>query len=486
MDSMRSKAQKMMPHIMALNKNPTMGMKNNRQPKPGVSNLTAYAQGGSVKKYPSKDFGDFGRLPSDKMDFVKGRTPSKVFDTDAYMSGKTAGMNRQSKAKEDSALNAYANRGRDYIKDKLDDADVAISKRIGLTERAKNKESFRMGLKEEGYAKGGKVMAKGGAADKKQDKSMLSRHNKLMHPGQKSKLMHGGMVKGYEKGGGLVTRGDKANIKARAAEYAKKTAEMLKEANKPLSKVKGFLTDNVEKMKEAVKSVGRPDYRDSPLKKTVQSAANLGKGTLKLGRLVTPAGAFLTTMSPSSLNEGEDDRMRKINKDFSEKPESLRDYKGPSTDIKINMPKLPSIPGMQTAKKMSPFEKAFDAARKEKGAGKTFTFNDEKFSTNIKEEGYKKGGMVKAKGDKKKVMGTVGEAKALMNAMKKVRRPATPMPGARMAGLGMAPPMAPPMMTPPMKHGGKVMKKAANGAAKLRKKSPMPNKIKMMFYKKGV
>jgi hypothetical protein len=40
-------------------------------------------------------------------------------------------------------------------------------------------------------------------------------------------------------------------------------------------------------------------------------------------------------------------------------------------------------------------------------------------------------------------MGTVGEAKALMNAMKKVRRPATPMPGARMAGLGMAPPMAP-------------------------------------------
>jgi hypothetical protein len=92
MDSMRIKAQKMMPSIMALNKNPTMGMKNNRQPMPGVSNLTA-------------------------------------------------------------------------------------------------------------YAKGGKVMAKGGAADKKQDKSMLSRHNKLMHPGQKSKLMHGGMVKGYNEGG---------------------------------------------------------------------------------------------------------------------------------------------------------------------------------------------------------------------------------------------------------------------------------------------
>jgi hypothetical protein len=57
-------------------------------------------------------------------------------------------------------------------------------------------------------------------------------------------------------------------------------------------------------------------------------------------------------------------------------------------------------------------------------------------------------------------MGTVGEAKALMAALQKARRPATPMPGTRMAGLGMA---------PPMKHGGKVMKKAAGGAAKLRK-----------------
>jgi hypothetical protein len=98
--------------------------------------------------------------------------------------------------------------------------------------------------------------------------------------------------------------------------------------------------------------------------------------------------------------------------------------------------------------------------------------------------GMKKGGKVKAKGDKKKVMGTVGEAKAVMAALQKARRPATPMPGTRMAGLGMAPPMAP-QMAPPMKHGGKVMKKAAGGAAKLRKKSPMPNKIKMMLYGKG-
>ena len=95
----------------------------------------------------------------------------------------------------------------------------------------------------------------------------------------------------------------------------------------------------------------------------------------------------------------------------------------------------------------------------------------------------KRGGKVKskAKGDKKKVMGTVGEAKAVMAALQKARRPATPMPGTRMAGLGMAPPMAP-QMAPPMKRGGKVMKKAG---AKLSKKSPMPNKIKMMLYGKG-
>ena len=103
-----------------------------------------------------------------------------------------------------------------------------------------------------------------------------------------------------------------------------------------------------------------------------------------------------------------------------------------------------------------------------------------------KPKAHAKGG--KAKGDKKKVMGTVGEAKAMMAALQKARRPATPMPGTPMAGLGMAPQMAPqmaPPMAPPMKHGGKVMKKAAGGAAKLRRKSPMPDKIKMVNYSRG-
>jgi len=294
MDSMRRNAQKMMPHVMAMNKDPNVGMKNNRQPKPGVSNLTA-------------------------------------------------------------------------------------------------------------YAKGGKVMAKGGAADKKQDKSMLSRHNRLMHPGQKSKLMNGGMVKKYADGKGVYNKYSKEELASTASELDER--------------------DRISKYKSEAEAINKS-----------------------------------------------------VKAKMDAEPESI-------TVI---------------AKKPSSFSEAFKVARKEQGAGGTFTYNGKKYITdraddkpvkktapkNIGQDavsesfGYKKGG--KVKGDKKKVMGTVGEAKSIMAALKKARRPATPMPGTRMAGLGMAPPMA-----PPMKHGGKVMKKAAGGAAKLRKKSPMPNKIKMMLYGKG-
>ena len=287
MDSMRRNAQKMMPHIMAMNKKPNVGMKNDRQPKPGVSNLTA-------------------------------------------------------------------------------------------------------------YAKGGKVMAKGRAADKKQDKSMLSRHNRLMHPGQKSKLMNGGMVKKYADGKGVYNRYSKE-------ELASTTSEL--------------------------------NERDRISKYKSEAEAN----------------------------------NKSVKAKMDAEPESIT----------------------VRAKKPSSFGEAFKVARKEQGAGGTFTFNGKKYSTNragddptgvesvvaynkkknpgsesairqrfAEDLGMKKGGKVKAKGDKKKVMGTVGEAKSIMAALKKARRPATPMPGTPMAGLGMA---------PPMKLGGKVMKKAAGGAAKLRK-----------------
>jgi hypothetical protein len=125
MDSMRRNAQKMMPHVMALNKKPTMGMKNDRQPAPAVSKLVAFAHGG-------------------------------------------------------------------------------------------------------------KVMAKGGAADKKQDKSMLARHNRLMHPGQKSKLMNGGMVKKYAE---EVASVEERRLTAQQIMTKEKLGQMTdKEATKDASK----------------------------------------------------------------------------------------------------------------------------------------------------------------------------------------------------------------------------------------------------------
>ena len=106
-----------------------------------------------AKKYPPKSKSDYANRKKDM--------PIVIPDNEYYMSGIISGRERQDKAKRDNALNAYANRGKDYIKDKLDDVDVAISKKIGLKERARTKESFREGLKEEGYNTGGKVMKKG-------------------------------------------------------------------------------------------------------------------------------------------------------------------------------------------------------------------------------------------------------------------------------------------------------------------------------------
>lgn len=46
-DSMRSRAQAAMPHIMALNKDPSIGMKANRMPGP-LKPVQAFAKGGKV------------------------------------------------------------------------------------------------------------------------------------------------------------------------------------------------------------------------------------------------------------------------------------------------------------------------------------------------------------------------------------------------------------------------------------------------------
>jgi len=338
MDSMRRNAQKMMPHIMALNKKPDTGLKNNNQPARGVSNVTAFAKGGPIKK------ADGGKMK------------------DPYGSDRTQGLGPMSDKE-------------------AKDASKEIQKRFPPKTPDKSAAQDKAKDKEPKYAKGGEVK------DKKQDRALMERHNKLMHPGQKSKLMNGGMVKKYADGG--------------------KTNPGEIDAFEGMSPVPGVGDTDAY---YSGKLAGRNRQAKAKKDNALSAYANRGKDYIK---------------------DKLDDADVAISKNIGLKERAKR---------------------------------------------------KESFRTGLKEEGYKKGG--KVKGDKKKVMGTVGEANALMSALKKVRRPATPMPGTRMAGLGMAPPMAP-QMAPPMKHGGKVMKKAAGGAAKLRKKSPMPDKIKMMLYGKG-
>lgn len=55
-------------------------------------------------------------------------------------------------------------------------------------------------------------MAKMDKSDEAQDKAMMARHNRLMHPDQKSKLAHGGKVHKMAEGG-KVSRGAGAAIR---------------------------------------------------------------------------------------------------------------------------------------------------------------------------------------------------------------------------------------------------------------------------------
>lgn len=51
MKSTPDRAAKMMGHILAMNKNPTVGLKNGNQPPRGISKVTAFAKGGKVQAF---------------------------------------------------------------------------------------------------------------------------------------------------------------------------------------------------------------------------------------------------------------------------------------------------------------------------------------------------------------------------------------------------------------------------------------------------
>ena len=60
---------------------------------------------------------------------------------------------------------AYVKRAGQYISDKATDVDAYLSEKLGMDERAATRRGERMGLKEEGYKKGGSVSSASKRAD---------------------------------------------------------------------------------------------------------------------------------------------------------------------------------------------------------------------------------------------------------------------------------------------------------------------------------
>jgi hypothetical protein len=244
---------------------------------------------------------------------------------------------------------------------------------------------------------------------------MLARHNKLMHPGQKSKLMNGGAAKKFETGGRV------------------------------------FYTPG----------------------KFSESGSNslVGRDTTRKNLLADPRAIKVTARKMDELDEG-----------LSSAP--AREPTEDEDSIKVTArQEIPVVAKKSTAKirKKVDYDKmSSDDAIKawNKKNNKDYVGDDYVAS------GYAKGGKAKKAGSKK-VLGTVEEAKNLVAALGNARsQMAAP------AGMGMPPRMAPRMapgmgMSPPMKKGGKVMKKAAGGAAKMRRSSPTPDKIKKVPYVNG-
>jgi hypothetical protein len=321
-----------------------------------------------------------------------------------------------------------------------------------------------------------KLAAKHGMTFKKWEKSILDvQHDKQQSPkglksGGKPGYAKGGPVK-MAAGGKFATRSDKKEIKAREAGYEAKNAEL---ADKPES-MSSKIGNKVSDFKKFISDVARPsDYRNSKSVKIAQGivsgAKNLGKGALEVGKMVSPTGAFLATMTPGSAGEGEDEELKAKESDDSDSS-GIDDINVKATKSSESLKR--AAPAKQASSK--PAQSSDDAIKAwNKKNNKDYVGDDYVAS------GYAKGGKAKKAGSKK-VMGTVDEAKNLVAALGNARsQMAAP------AGMGMPPRMAPGMgMSPPMKKGGKVMKKAAGGAAKVRKASPTPDKIKKVPYVNG-
>jgi len=93
----------------------------------------------------------------------------KKVEDDGRDYGRTVGRERQEEADTLGGVlgtpAAYVKRAGQYIGDKFTDADAYLSEKTGMQERAASRRGERMGLKEEGYKKGGKVSSASSRAD---------------------------------------------------------------------------------------------------------------------------------------------------------------------------------------------------------------------------------------------------------------------------------------------------------------------------------
>ena len=131
-----------------------------------MKKIKKMAEGGTADKYGYITEGNRTfRVTDDPEHYNQRQSRLTQIESIARKDGQKMGNERQEAAQTKSAPGAYVSRGVDFIKDKMDDADIYLSEKMGLDRRAADKRGLRKGLKDEGYKAGGKVSSASSRAD---------------------------------------------------------------------------------------------------------------------------------------------------------------------------------------------------------------------------------------------------------------------------------------------------------------------------------
>ena len=315
------------------------------------------------------------------------------------------------------------------------------------------------------FAKGGPVKMSGGGnpEPKKTVREMLK------DPERSKKIED--IVFGFSGATGAprLAQAARKAIAAREAGYAAKNAEMASAKPSVSSRVR----DKIADFKQYISDVGRPsDYRDSTAVKAGRKVVeNSGKAAGTAGALAG-TGLAATTMKSAPRAKEPDYVIDIAEEAYSPKDDDINIKATRSSET------LKSAPPARATKKAA--ESGEDAvARYNRTHG-----GDDETQAKIKED-FASGAAKYAKGGKAK-SGGIKHGKEIKNVLKQINAQLPAIAAAKAARpVGI---VAPPMgggMPPGMKKGGKPRHLAAGGAAKVRKHSPTPNKIKMVNYPKG-